>query len=443
MSLTYQDLELPIYRNTREIIDFNIEKKGEAQRCTLTLSDLVLAAELAGLNMLFISDTGRGKTQLVSDIYTAHFGGKGNWIVGRKDASVLDLFERTSADLTTGKFDSETARTLHEKRVAYLLNVADELNRAPGPVQADFFDLADGKYAFRGERALLGKEGYSLFLATMNLNKAGDNGFSGTFDVDRALYNRSHLTIDLDHSDFRPTAEDKLYIRSYAMDPRVKHAEKKDISAEILQAFHTIRTRSREPSLDAQIFAFLVDESLDYCEKDALKHEKQGSWPMACLDCPHSANICSSVKSSSERTVESIALLAQGLQYLAELKYGPVSISSFDAFLEAFRFTTYHGNLNDIAIGEKYAGRRQILMDETVHNLREIVTSIKPFMSKERLNTRLIECTIPERGSMTIEYQQDLLRSIEQKKIPHKVLDLPTILKEKGIGTNWIQSIKK
>ena len=36
------------------------------------------AAELAGLNMLFIADTGRGKTQLISDIAWSHFGGDNN-----------------------------------------------------------------------------------------------------------------------------------------------------------------------------------------------------------------------------------------------------------------------------------------------------------------------------------------------------------------------------
>lgn len=73
MGLNYQDLELPIYRNTREIVHFAGEKEGKAKRFSLTLSDYVLAAELSGLNMLFISDVGRGKSQLVSDIDNAHF----------------------------------------------------------------------------------------------------------------------------------------------------------------------------------------------------------------------------------------------------------------------------------------------------------------------------------------------------------------------------------
>lgn len=443
MGLNYSDLELPVYRNTAEIINFTAYKEKNAIRCALTLSDLVFAAEVSGLNMLFISDVGRGKSQLIADIDNAHFAGLGNKMKGRKDASVLDLFERTSVDLSTGKFDSETARTLHAERLGSMLNTADELNRAPGPVQVDFFDLADRAYTFRGKTMELGREGYALFLATMNLNKSGDNGFSGTFDVDRALYSRAHLTIDLDHKPFRPTPEDKLYISSRIIDPRVKQTGKKDLSAEILQANKEIKKRSLENSLDNKIFSFLIDEGLHYCEKDPYYHEKQGTWPMACLDCPHASKICSSIKSSSVRTVESIALLAQGLIYVAELKYGELTIPAFDAFLEAFKFTTYHGNLNEIVIGEKYAGRRQILMDETISKLREIIDCIKPFMTEGKLNTSLIKMTLPGQNPSLTENNPDLIRTLEQKKIPYEILVLEKVLKDKNIETSWIESLRQ
>lgn len=444
MGLNYQDLELPVYRNTAEVMHFAGEKEGKATRFSLTLSDYVLAGELSGLNMLFISDVGRGKSQLVSDIDNAHFAGQGNKMKGRKDASVLDLFEHTSVDLRTGTFDSETARTLHTERVGRLLNIADELNRAPGPVQADFFDLADGTYTFRGEPANLGREGYALFLATMNLNKSGDNGFSGTFDVDRALYSRAHLTIDLDHSDFHPTAEDKLCIRSRGGDPRVECVEKKDLSTEILNAYKEIKRRNRIDSLDKKVFAFLIDDGLAYCEKDTLKHEKQGTWPMACLDCPHASKVCSSVKSSSERTVKSIARLAEGLLYVIELKYGMGStISASDALLEAFRFTTYHGNLNDLVVGEKYNGRRQILMDSTIAKLQDAVKVIQPHMIDGKLRSQLIEFTLEEKGKITTTYDTKVLDNLKQRKVSHKILNLRERLKELGLGTDWLASLEK
>ena len=182
--LTYDDLKFPNYTNTSTAVRFSARIGDETKTIELALADVVYAAELAGLNMLFIADTGRGKTQLISDIAWSHFGGDGgdsgnaNWADGRPSFEIEDLFVRSKVDLAKG-YDSDTARQLKGERIKRVCLCVDELNRAPKPKQNEFFDLADGKYTFNGTRHRLGRDGYTLFLATANLNKLNGD-FSGT-----------------------------------------------------------------------------------------------------------------------------------------------------------------------------------------------------------------------------------------------------------------------
>ena len=87
-NLTYEELKLPNYVNSSAAVTLKVKDGEVVKDLPLTLCDVVVAAELAGLNILFVSDTGRGKTQLVSDVVWSHFGGhddggKANWADGR------------------------------------------------------------------------------------------------------------------------------------------------------------------------------------------------------------------------------------------------------------------------------------------------------------------------------------------------------------------------
>ena len=67
-SLTYEDLSLPNYVNSSTAVTLKVKDGETIKDLPLTVCDVVVAAELAGLNMLFVSDTGRGKSQLITDI---------------------------------------------------------------------------------------------------------------------------------------------------------------------------------------------------------------------------------------------------------------------------------------------------------------------------------------------------------------------------------------
>lgn len=448
--LTYDELKFPNYINTSIAVRLPAKIGNELKTIELTLADVVYAAELAGLNMLFVADTGKGKTQLVSDICWSHFGGdnidsgNANWADGRPNFEIEDLFVRSKVDLTKG-YDSDTARQLKGERIKRVCLCADELNRAPKPKQNEFFDLADGKYTFNGTRYKLGHDNYTLFLATANLNKLNGE-FSGTSEFDRALLNRAHLTVDLDHKDFSPTPKDKITIRKRKTSPRVDVAEPRDISQKIIEAHkEIIAMKANDPYMSA--FEFLIDNGLSYCEKDKY-NEKGAAFPMQCVECDKGCKdecLCNLLKGSSERTVDSIAPLAYALSYIAGLKFGKdVQISPFDAALQAFRFTTYHGNLNENICREEYAGRKQAMMDDAVNKLEESVNIVKDYIPA-MVDGQEPEVLIYDAGGNEVRSprSKSVEKALKQRKISYTTRGLKDELKTKGIGTDWVDDYKQ
>jgi hypothetical protein len=328
---------------------------------------------------------------------------------------------------------------VNEERTCRLLFAVDEINRAPTPKQNEFFDLADGKYTFDGKRLYLGRDGYTVFMATANLNRL-NNDFSGTFELDRALLNRAHLTIDLDHHSFRPTPEDEMIIEVRKANPKVDFAEPQDLSEKILAANKEVVASVKKLDPYFTAFRFLIGRGLDYCDADIQK-EKGANFPMLCNECSYSGkDLCSRIRSSSERTIITMKALAYAMNYIAKLKSGKeVEIDPFDAALQAFRFTTYHGNLNEIIVTEEYAARKQAMMDETVEKLSEavdIVRSYLPMMIKG-YNPVIVVYQFNGREMRTVR-DDKIISRLNKKGISYHEADLETELKQKGVGADWV-----
>jgi len=400
---------------------------GEVKTLEFTFSDIMYAIEIAGLNCLMVSDTGAGKTQAVSDIAWNHFGGdnnggSANWADGRPNFEITDLFERTQVDTASGSFDSETARTVKQDRIERTFFAVDEINRAPGPKQNEFFDLADGKYTFNGRRLSLGKDGYSIFFATANLNKV--NGDFTVFELDRALLNRAHVTLDMDH--YAPTFEDELLIEERKVNPKVDVAQARDISAKIIGANNLLKQKMRNVDPYFMAFRFMVGKGLDYCEQDTYD-EKGDVWPMNCSDCSFTKpDLCSMIKSSSTRTITGVKSLAYAISYLAELKYGKdIELDTFDTLLQAFKFTTYHGNLNHVMEQDTYGMRKQRMMNETVDKLGEQCSIVGEYIPiiKAGHDPVLLEFT---QDGDTIKTAADdgLQRTLDEKGISYSLVSL-------------------
>jgi len=445
----YTELQFPNYQNSATAVTLTAQIDGQLRPLTLSVSELVQCIELAGLNALIVSDTGRGKTQLLTDITWHHFGGdqeKGmaNWADGRPGFDITDLFERQRVDLSSGHFDSDTARQIKEERTRRLLFGVDELNRAPTIKQNEFFDLAEGKYTFNGRRLSLGSNGYSIFIATANLNKINGD-FTGTFQLDRALLNRAHVTLDLDHLPFRPTPEDKMIIDERKANPKVDIPPPKDLSNKIIAANNEIVSAARRMEPYAMAFRFLIDEGLDYCDKD--KYKEKSAFPMLCADCSYSGKeLCSLIKSSSDRTTPAVKALAQAFSYMAKLKTGKdVEIDTFDALLQAFRFTTYHGNLNEIIAQEEFAGRKQAMMDKTVEQLRTRIDLFRDYMPALYADHDpvIIEYTDAKAKTIVTPHTPEVKNALKTSGITYHVRNLKDELKAQGIGTGWIDAYAK
>ncbi len=447
-NLTYDDIKFPNYVNSSTAVTLKVRDGDNIKDLPLTLCDVVAAAEIAGLNMLFVSDTGRGKSQLVSDIALHHFGGynsdesgSANWTQARANSEVEDLFLRTRIDKDAGVYDSDDATQLKEERVSRPLNVVDEINRAPRVKQNDFFDLAEGRYASRGKSRVLGRDDYALFLATANLNKSNGD-FQGTFELDRALLNRAHLTIDLDHRLFRPTPEDKIVISERKANPRLKVADPRDVSDKIISEYKRIMDKAKASNPYMLAFSFMIDDGLNFCDKDQFK-EKTTTFPMLCGDCTYSGKaMCSLVKSSSDRTTQAVKALAYGLARVAELKTGkPVEVDALDVALQAYKFTTYHGNLNDVAASADFGSRKQELMEQVVTKLGERADLLRLYLP----------IVISGKDPKVVVYAADgreirvgrsdkVIETLRRKGISYQERDLRTELKEGGIGTDWIDA---
>ena len=445
-NLTYEELKLPNYVNSSAAVTLKVKDGEVVKDLPLTLCDVVVAAELAGLNILFVSDTGRGKTQLVSDVVWSHFGGhddggKANWADGRPNFEIQELFERTKIDRTAAVYDSDEATQLKQERTSRLLVVVDEINRAPKVRQNEYFDLAEGKYTFRGRRLKLGRDGYTLFFATANLNKSNGD-FQGTFELDRALLNRAHLTIDLDHRAFRPTPEDKIAISEREADPRLKVADPRDISDKIIGEHKEImaKTRTSDPYMLA--FSFMIDDGLNFCDKDTFK-EKTTTFPMLCGDCTYSGKeMCSLVKSSSDRTTKAVKALAYGLARVAELKLGrAIEVDALDAALQAYKFTTYHGNLNDVVAQADFGSRKQELMEQVAGKLGERIDLLRAYLPIIDEGREPIVVVYNNNGKeRRVERSNKVIDALRRKGVSYQEKDLRNELKENGIGTEWVDA---
>src|SRR3989344_5790010 len=176
---------------------------------------LVKAPLIARLNVYYVGGTGRGKTQLGHDLLS-YFNDASCYAMGRPDFEPSELLKQ----VRLGNLDKvQTDRELVEltENVKKNLFFIDEINRSPPIVQNYFFDFMDGKIVHNGKVLSLGKEGYCIGFATGNL---GDGEYVGVSNMDRALKDRMHMIVKLDHPDYRPTDLDMYDIFSGKKDPR-------------------------------------------------------------------------------------------------------------------------------------------------------------------------------------------------------------------------------
>ncbi len=418
--LKYEDLKLPFYTNSRPVL------------ANLDVSDLVKAAVLAPLNVLLVGDTGTGKTQLVSDIYNSYFNGnikeQGQGIMIRAHPEV-DIYNEIFTEINI-----ERAQRNLTKNIEALVYFVDELNRAPPVAQNQFFGLGDGKMDYKGNSIKLGKEGYNVLLATANL---GNGEFQGTFETDKALYNRLHVALDFDYEMFKPTMHDRMLLDKIKANPNVKEAAKKDISGKIVNASKEIGEISEKLDLEEIAIINYLRFGLDNCQKGG---SKEKVWPLNCQDCDMNKkndSLCSLVRApAGERTINAMKKYYSALYYLAKLKDPEVKIDPVNLMFKVFELTgAYQMLLNPTILKQEYYDQNPKMMARVAEELKS------DYLANESFILASLQEASEGRKIVSFCKDGDQIGPYEQLKdeAKKKTRAITPYTNERPVGLKWVE----
>ncbi|HIG95045.1 MAG: hypothetical protein QT05_C0008G0021 [archaeon GW2011_AR13] len=356
----------------------------------LNVTDLAIAKELARLNGLYLGDSGTGKSQLAQDFYNYYYGGNAKDGGEALKIRGYQLTERTLSELVFEELNLERARwdlTDNVKSVYYLV---DEINRAPTVKQNDCFELGDGLLNHNGSDVKIGREGFYVMTATANI---GNGEFGGTFDVDKAMYNRLAIAIDFDYEGFLPTKEDKMILDEIrGANPDIKHSPKKNIVDKLILAEREIDRATTNFGIEEKaILGFLKNALMNCSVHDRTKKAKWDIQNRFCQDCslnvkvPAEFPICSMINSPVQRTIEATKKYAAALEFLAKLKNPERQLNSTDLMFKAFEFTgAYQSLLNPMILTGKYYSENPKMIADVVSKLKEDFNK-----NKDRIMTTL------------------------------------------------------
>lgn len=337
---TLNKLENGEYKNSKEIVLGGIP---------FSARDILIKAPLATrLNMFYLGDRGEGKTQLAHDV-SSYFGTSSCYASGRPDFEPSEVFRQLDAQvlgrILRGEATPQEASQIERltENVKKNLFYVDELNRCPPITQNYFFDLMDGKIVYQGKIHTLGNRGYSVGFASAN----SGNAYNGTFDMDAALLDRMHMTVDITHPDFFTTAGDVLDIVSGSKkDPRASmpKEDKEGLTEEILTMHEAFKARPASPFLCVMAPYFNI--GLDYLESTP-KHSKRAvkkMWPnISGLRADADED---KLYPLSKRAIFGALALTSGLEMIAEEgnktpkgTNKDISSSELELFLDSLKLT--------------------------------------------------------------------------------------------------------
>ena len=336
-----------IYKNSAKLMDLNSHP--------IYMEDMVNACLIGRLNLFLQGDTGSGKTQLAKDAMN-YFGDKSMFILGRNDMDTRELFQQINLEkLRTGSSTSEI-KELTDK-INYNLIVVDELPNCVPAVRAQLFNLFDGFIEINGKAYPIG-DGYSLGIATGNI---GQEFTESSNDLGRALKDRMHVTVDVDH--FTPDPSDTMEILSNNTNPRVEFScNNEDKAADIFSKYKAIS--QQEIPFEKLIVANYLIHGLDYCSKGS-KRKMKHLWPNN-LESHEQGSDVSLIRPVSVRAAKSIIRLSQALDEIAKNK-GADKLDYFESMMQAFKFiSAYSGVLNEAQVDEIYDSDKYKAMDAVI-----------------------------------------------------------------------------
>ncbi len=378
--ITYKDFDLHNYRNTFPAVTLTVLKDGKPETIQLPFSDMPKICVFGGINFLNIGDTRHGKSQLLMDIARGYFNGdsdldpdgKTNILFARNEFSGESYFMDIDQDkVGEGKGRLSEARIPNERRTNALATLLDELNLTIPQKQVEFFGMGEGRH----QGISLGQDSYHLLMSACNLNRVNGD-FAGISDINRALLNRFGVTFDHDY--FSPTEDDKNEFLKTEATGKMKMALLRDLSPTILNIYKEIGRRTKEFNPYMEAYFRFITSGLGYCNWDT-QSKKRKLWPSHCAECNFgNKDLCSLVKQSPTGTAETVKRFAHSMAYLIELKYGKdVIVDPLELVLEAFKFTTFHGNLNSSITLPYFYGEDQDQMNKAIEELRKAIEPVR------------------------------------------------------------------
>lgn len=337
---TLDKLEIGSYKNTNQIV---LGRVGFSARDILIKAPLI-----SGLNVYLVGGTGEGKTELANNL-KGFFGTNACYNMGRPDFEPSELLRQVRLD-KLNKVTSDKELVELTENVKKNLFYVDELNRAPPIVQNYFFDFFDGKLVHLGEIFPLGTQGYTLGFASGNL---GNGEHVGVSDSDRALLDRMHLIIKLDHPDYGTTELDDYEIFKGKKNPRASMPEGKDFTKEIIEMHKEYLQQEVNPLLP--ILGVYMTKGLDYLQNVTGNSKKALGAAWNKVEGIITYNDEDKIYPLSKRAVFGAMGLTSALELIAKAKGETPNIP--ELFLDSLRLTVpYSGVINPAYIDMEHNG---------------------------------------------------------------------------------------
>ena len=418
-SFDYIKDKCAVYLNTREVY------------ANLNVTDFAIAAALSGGKTLYIGDAGCGKSQLAHDFHNYYFGGnkcdggKGIWIRGRPE---LDIYSEIFTQLNINK----AARELTEN-IDALAYIVDELNRCPPVAQNQFLPIGDGMMDYNGKSIELGKNEYTLAIATVNL---GNGEYKGTFESDEALYNRFSIAMDFDYEMFSPTKEDEMFLDFIReANPNIKKSPVRDISPQIINANKKIGKQSLDQGIEAIGVKNYLRLGLRNCQANGTKEKGM----MPCQDCSKNASgdaLCSLIRSPQTRTLDALSRYASGLYYLAKLKSPRQQVDTVELMFKTFEIIgAYQNLLNPMILRTNYSNHNPKMMSDVVSKLKDDFRK-----NEDYILTGLSEAMKGKSIDSFFEYNGQILDySALKGKAKHNFTKINPFTDSREIGLGWVK----
>lgn len=331
------------YINTNPLISFN--------NCKLTVEDILIACLIGKINILFVSERGEGKTQILYDVLYGVFGGRGNYIRCTPDMEIKDIFTAINLDKLRRKEGTTEDVIEMTDALRNPFTGIDELNRAPPIVQNQLLQILDGYIEVSGKRHPIGinidSTWYHESIATVNIE---GNRYLGTFGIDAAILDRFGVILDLDH--FSPLPTDVLKVLTEELGVSLNETEEDDRIQEI-QKLHKI-VMAEEVPLEVLLGVLYLREGVDFLSREPFSQRKvKGE-----LEGVHElGGLQGIMKPISMRTAKQLIHLYKALNVLTRIFYGKETEGYFENFVSLLPLVLpYSGSLRRSKVDTLFYG---------------------------------------------------------------------------------------